>query len=178
MTDRRRFVRNSALLGAGLCLPATLRAALPGRQTKSLRFYNIHTGEALTRVFWADGQYLPDALMDISKLLRDHRTNQVSSIAPALLSLLERIVSLVGTGDTVHVISGYRSPETNRILADQLDGTASRSLHMEGKAIDIRIPGRDLTNVRNVALSLRGGGVGFYPKSQFVHVDIGRVRSW
>jgi uncharacterized protein YcbK (DUF882 family) len=178
MTDRRRFLRTSALLGAGLCLPATSRAALAGRQAKSLKFYHIHTGEALTRVFWANGQYLPDALMDISKLLRDHRTNQVSSIAPELLSLLERIASLVGTGDTVHVISGYRSPETNRILADQFDGIAKHSLHMGGKAIDIRIPGRDLTNVRNVALSLRSGGVGFYPKSQFVHVDIGRVRSW
>jgi uncharacterized protein YcbK (DUF882 family) len=178
MTDRRLFLKNLAVLGAGACLPAMSRDALARPNKRSLSFYHTHTGESLSRVFWADGQYLPDALIDINKLLRDHRTNQVATIAPGLLSLLERIGALVGSGDTFHVISGYRSPETNQMLAAHSDGVARHSLHMDGKAIDIRIPGRDLTQVRDAALNLRSGGVGFYPGSQFVHVDIGRVRSW
>jgi len=88
------------------------------------------------------------------------------------------ISSQLGSGDTFHVISGYRSPETNQMLAERSDGVARHSLHMDGKAIDIRIPGRDLTHLRDAALNLRSGGVGFYPGSQFVHVDIGRVRKW
>lgn len=178
MTARRRFLQNAALLGAGCFLPPIAQAAPARRAARSLRFYHTHTGEALNRVFWADGKYVPDALADINRLLRDHRTNEVSPIDPQLLSLLERITSLTGTNDALHVISGYRSPQTNRTLADQSDGVARRSLHMDGKAIDIRIPGRDLHDLRNAALSLRGGGVGFYPRSQFVHVDIGRVRTW
>jgi uncharacterized protein YcbK (DUF882 family) len=145
---------------------------------ESLRLYQIHTGETLERVFRADGEYLPEALADLNRLLRDHRTNEVAAIDPALLSLLARLTALVGPGDMVHVISGYRSPATNRLLAAATDGVAKNSLHMEGKAIDIRIPGRDIADVRDAALSLRGGGVGFYPDSRFVHVDIGRVRSW
>ncbi len=178
MTDRRRFLRSSAVLAAGVCLPASARAAFSTSHPKRLKLYHTHTGESLNSVFWADGQYLPDALIAISRLLRDHRTSQVAPIAPQLLSLLERIASLVGAGDTLHVICGYRSPETNQVLADRSTGVAKHSLHMDGRAIDIRIPGRSLTDVRNAALSVRGGGVGFYPESQFVHVDIGRVRSW
>lgn len=178
MTNRRHFLKNAAVLGAGVCLPTMSRAALTRSDKKSLSFYHTHTGESLSRVFWANGHYLPDALIEINKLLRDHRTNQVATIEPALLSLLERVGSLVGGGDTFHVISGYRSPETNQMLAARSNGIAKHSLHLDGKAIDIRIPGRDLTQVRNAASSLRGGGVGFYPGSQFVHIDTGRVRSW
>lgn len=178
MTARRRFLQSAALLGAGCLLPAIARGAPVRHSDKSLRFYHTHTGETLNRVFWADGEYVPDALKDINRLLRDHRTNEVSPIEPRLLSLLERLTSLTGANDTLHVISGYRSPRTNQALADRSDGVSRHSLHMDGKAIDIRIPGRDLQSVRNAALSLRGGGVGFYPLSQFVHVDVGRVRAW
>ena len=178
MTARRRFLKSAALLGAGCFLPAIAQGAPVERADKSLRFYHTHTGEALHRVFWADGAYVPGALADINRLLRDHRTNEVLPIDPRLLSLLERITSLTGRNDTLHVISGYRSPSTNQTLADRSDDVSRRSLHMDGKAIDIRIPGRDLQTLRNAALSLRGGGVGFYPQSQFVHVDIGRVRAW
>ncbi len=178
MTDRRHFLKSLSALGAGVCLAASSRAVFAGPYKKSLSFYHTHTGESLSRVFWADGQYLPDALTDINRLLRDHRTNQIATIDPALLSLLERISSQLGSGDTFHVISGYRSPETNQMLAERSDGVARHSLHMDGKAIDIRIPGRDLTHLRDAAFNLRSGGVGFYPGSQFVHVDIGRVRKW
>jgi uncharacterized protein YcbK (DUF882 family) len=178
MTARRRFLKSAVLVGAGCLLPALAKGATVQRADKSLRFYHTHTGEALNRVFWTNGEYVPGALADINRLLRDHRTNEVLPIDPQLLSLLERITSLTGKNDTLHVISGYRSPVTNRTLADRSDDVSRRSLHMDGKAIDIRIPGRDLQTLRNAALSLRGGGVGFYPHSQFVHVDIGRVRAW
>lgn len=176
--NRRQFLRNSALLSAVLCLPGFARAALMATPERSLGLYNTHTGESLKAVFWADGMFVPDALADINKILRDHRTNDIAIIDPQLLILLERLTSLVSPGDTLHVISGYRSPLTNQTLADQSDGVAKHSLHMDGQAIDIRIPGRDLSLLRDGALSLQSGGVGYYPKSQFVHVDTGRVRSW
>jgi uncharacterized protein YcbK (DUF882 family) len=175
---RRQFLRNSALLSAGFCLPGMASAALMATPEHSLRLYNTHTGESLRTIFWAEGQFIPDALADINKILRDHRTNDVAAMDPQLLNLLDQITNLVSPGDTLHVISGYRSPQSNQALADQSDGVAKHSMHMEGKAIDIRIPGRDLTQLRDSALSLQSGGVGFYPKSQFVHVDTGRVRHW
>ena len=176
--SRRQFLRNSALLSTGLCLPGFARAALMSAPERTLSFYNTHTGETLKTVFWADGEFVPDALTDINKLLRDHRTNDIAIIDPELLNLLERVTTLVSPGDTLHVISGYRSPLTNQTLAEQSGGVAKHSLHLDGKAIDIRIPGRNLSWLRDSALSLKGGGVGFYPKSQFVHLDTGRVRSW
>jgi len=175
---RRQFLCNSAFIGAGLLLPGAARASFMMPSERSLNLYNTHTGEALKSVFWAEGAFIPDALADINKILRDHRTNDVAAMDPQLLSLLNNITSLVSPGDTLHIISGYRSPLSNQALADQSNGVAKRSLHMEGKAIDIRIPGRDLSRLRDSALSLKSGGVGFYPKSQFVHVDTGRVRSW
>lgn len=181
MTTRRRFLQNAMLLGSGCLVPAFARAARgapASRAAKTLSFYHTHTGETLSRVFWTAGKYIPDALADINRLLRDHRNNEMSPIDPQLLTLLERIASSTGAGAVVHVISGYRSPQTNRALADQSDGVARRSLHIDGKAIDIRIPGRDLRDIRNAALALRGGGVGFYERSRFVHIDTGRVRSW
>ena len=175
---RRQFLRHSALLSAGLCLPGVARAAFMATPERSLRLYNTHTGESLKTVFWAEGLFIPEALADINKILRDHRTNDVAAMDPQLLTLLNQITDIVSPGDTLHVISGYRSPQSNQALADQSDGVAKHSMHMEGKAIDIRIPGRDLTQLRDSALSLQSGGVGFYPKSQFVHVDTGRVRHW
>jgi len=175
---RRQFLRNTALLSAGFCLPGMASAALMATPERSLRLYNTHTGESLKTIFWAEGQFIPDALADINKILRDHRTNDVAAMDPQLLTLLNQITDIVSPGDTLHVISGYRSPQSNQALADQSDGVAKHSMHMEGKAIDIRIPGRDLTQLRDSALSLQSGGVGFYPKSQFVHVDTGRVRHW
>jgi len=176
--SRRQFLRNSALLSAGLCLPGGARAALMVKPERSLHLYNTHTGESLKTIFWAEGIFIPESLTDINKILRDHRTNDIAVMDPQLLTLLDRITNIVSPGDTLHVISGYRSPQSNQALADQSDGVAKHSLHMEGKAIDIRIPGHDLAQLRDSALSLQSGGVGFYPKSQFVHVDTGRVRHW
>ena len=160
MTDRRTFLKRSAMLVSALGAPAIARAALVSPHEKSLKLFNTHTGETFNSVFWADGQFLPEALDDINRLLRDHRSNQVMAMDPNLLSLLERVSAQIGPENTLHVISGYRSPETNQLLADCSDGVARHSLHLEGKAIDIRVPGSDLATVRKVATRPRGGGVG------------------
>ena len=111
-------------------------------------------------------------------MLRDFRANEVKPIDPALLDLLTQIQHRLGTNESFQVISGYRSPLTNAMLHANSEGVAVHSLHIEGKAIDIRVPGRSLEQLRGAALALRDGGVGYYPKSDFVHVDTGRVRFW
>lgn len=176
--SRRQFLTRSAVLGAGLYLPTAALASLGTEPERSLSLYNTHTGESVKRVFWAEGAFIPESLTEINKLLRDHRTNDIAPIDPQLLSLLGAITTMVSPGETLHVISGYRSPKSNQALAVQSNGVAKHSLHMDGKAIDIRMPGRNLAYLRDSALSLKRGGVGYYPESQFVHVDTGRVRSW
>lgn len=192
MTDRRLFrrlfLKQAAVLAASLTAPAMAHASLfstlfPGHTEqsappKSLKLYNTHTAETFSGEFWADGKFLPDAVGDINHLLRDHRSNEVMAMDSKLLLLLQSMSAQVGAGAALHVISGYRSPQTNQMLADRSNGVAKHSLHLEGKAIDIRVPGRELSLVRKVAISLGGGGVGFYPDSQFVHLDTGRVRNW
>ncbi|MFP5390338.1 MAG: DUF882 domain-containing protein [Gammaproteobacteria bacterium] len=151
-------------------------AAAPNERI--LRLYNTHTGESIRSVFWAEGQFIPDALADLNKLLRDHRNNAVSNMDPQLLMLLERVSSQFGSNRILHVISGYRSPETNKMLAERSNGVAKHSMHMEGKAIDVRMPGLELAQLHKAALATKAGGVGYYPDSQFVHMDTGRVRHW
>jgi uncharacterized protein YcbK (DUF882 family) len=178
MNQRRSFLKSSVVLASALGMPALARAAASAPYERTLRLYNTHTGEALRSVFWAEGKFLPEALNDINKLLRDHRNNTIAPIDPQLLVLLDRVSAKFGDRHVLHVISGYRSPESNRILAEAGDGVATHSLHMEGKAIDVRIPGRDLGSLRKAALAVHGGGVGYYPDSQFVHIDTGRRRTW
>lgn len=182
MNQRRAFLKSSIVLVSVLGVPAlgkTAQAAQPADPIeRTLRLYNTHTGESLRSVFWAEGQFIPDALNDINKLLRDHRNNAILPIDPQLLLLLDRVTAKFGAQDELHVISGYRSPESNRMLAAQSGGVAKHSMHLEGKAIDIRLPGRPLEQLRQAALAAKGGGVGYYPKSQFVHLDTGRVRTW
>ena len=111
-------------------------------------------------------------------MLRDHRNNAIAPIDPQLLLLLDQVNVKMGSANTLHIISGYRSPESNALLNETTTGVAKHSMHMDGKAIDIRMPGRNLAQLRKAAMSLRGGGVGYYPDSQFVHMDTGRLRSW
>lgn len=172
--ERRRF-----LAGAGLSLFMPL-PALAKAEVRSLAFDNIHTGEKLRVDYWANGSYQPDALAAVDNVLRDFRTSQVHPIAPPLLDLLAALRTQLETAAPLSVISGYRSPVTNALLrgAHENSGVATKSLHMQGKAVDIRIAGRSLAMVHKAALSLRGGGVGYYPSSDFVHVDVGRVRTW
>ena len=174
---RRRFlgIAGAAVVG-GLAFPAEAARRLIAPRT--LAFHNLHTGEKLDTVYFADGRYLPDAMRHIDWLLRDFRTDQVHPIDPRLLDLLADLHGRLETREAFHVISGYRSPQTNAMLASLGDGVAQNSLHLAGMAIDIRVPGRRLRHVRAAALALKRGGVGYYPHSDFVHVDTGRIRTW
>jgi uncharacterized protein YcbK (DUF882 family) len=174
---RRRFLRFAAGAAvSALAFPA--EAARRMVRPRELAFHNLHTGEALKTVYWADGRYLPEAMRRINWLLRDFRTDEVRPIDPRLLDLLADLHARLQSQAPFQVISGYRSPQTNAMLASLTDGVAQNSLHLEGKAIDIRVPGRRLKHVRAAAMSLRRGGVGYYPQSDFVHIDTGRVRYW
>ena len=174
---RRRFLLSSlSVLG---CAVAARAGATPNRlDCRRLALYNLHTGESADLVYWADGAYVPDALGRIDHVLRDFRTGEVRGIDRRLLDLLVRLNGRLESNEPFHVISGYRSPHTNMMLASASEGVARHSLHMEGMAIDVRIPNRSLGALRAAALSLGGGGVGYYQASDFVHVDVGRVRSW
>ena len=143
-----------------------------------LAFYNTHTQEQLQTIYWSQGAYIPSALADIDYLLRDHRANELTEMDLNLLNLLYAIRQKLDTTEPFHVISGYRSSQTNALLRRQSKGVAKNSLHMQGKAIDIRVPDYPSKTVWEVALRLRGGGAGYYARSDFVHIDIGRVRSW
>ncbi len=178
--SRRRFVRTALMAAVPMMVPGVAMAALrlPGTKPRSLSFYNLHTGESLKRTYFEDGDYVPEALHEINYVLRDFRTGQVKTIDPRLLDLLVAIHRNLETSKPFDVISGYRSPATNAMLHARSEGVAVHSLHIQGKAIDIRVPGRALVALRRTAMSLRGGGVGYYPHSDFVHVDTGRVRYW
>jgi uncharacterized protein YcbK (DUF882 family) len=144
---------------------------------RMLSFYNLHTGESLKTVYWEKGEYVPGALDEINYLLRDYRRDEVKPIDTSLLDLLVALRERMFTKENYEVISGYRSAATNAMLHAQSEGVSAHSLHMDGRAIDIRIPGRPLRLVREAAWSLQRGGVGYYP-GRFVHVDNGRVRWW
>ena len=178
MNKRRSFLKTSVVLASALSVPALARAAVAAPGERTLRLYNTHTGESIKSVFWAEGQFVPEALIDINKLLRDHRSNTIATMDPKLLLLLDQVSARFGGTEVLHIISGYRSPETNAKLAKASGGVAKHSMHLEGKAIDIRMPGRDLAHVHKAALGLGAGGVGYYPSSQFVHMDTGRIRNW
>lgn len=175
--DRRKLLAlGGAAVSVVLCKPAL--AVMPKPPTSSLQFHNLHTGESLTTTYRVDGVYVPDALADIRKVLRDFRTGDEHDIDVRLLDLLSTLNAKAETNEPFQVISGYRSPRTNAMLHQKSSGVATHSLHMEGEAIDIRLPGRRLTWLRDTALNLKRGGVGYYPTSNFVHVDVGRVRQW
>ena len=178
---RRSFLKTGLLTAAGLSLPVSSLARVADTiwPEKALSFYNTHTGETLRQaVYWAEGNYIPDTLNQIDHLLRDHRTDTIQPIDPALIDLLHALSRQLGATRPIHVISGFRSPASNLLLRQQAQGVAKRSLHMSGKAIDIRIPDCDLTRLRRAAMAQKRGGVGFYPDSDFVHLDTGRVRHW
>ena len=175
--DRRRVLELGCAL-ALTSLPVPALARTTAGEPRSLALESLHTGERLSTVYWADGKYLPDALAEIDHLLRDFRTGEVLPIDRGLLDLLHSLRSELDSNAPFHVISGYRSPATNKMLAKNGGGVARKSLHMRGMAIDVNLPGRDLSTLHRVARSLKLGGVGYYPKPGFVHLDVGRVRYW
>jgi uncharacterized protein YcbK (DUF882 family) len=144
-----------------------------------LRMHHLHTGESLDVVYRVGDRYVPSALDMLNHFLRDHRTNQASVYDPHEFDVLHELMTKLGRPNgEIDIVCGYRTPWSNNFLRERGKGVAEHSQHMLAKAIDIRVPGVSTRRLRDVALSLHEGGVGFYPKSQFVHVDVGPVRQW
>ena len=175
--SRRRLLAFGAAAGISL-LAAPIVEAAPLVQPRLLRFENLNTGETLHTIYRVKAGYVRAGLSEINRLMRDHHVDQVYPIDPRVLDLLYALRLKLAADKPFHIISGYRSPETNAMLAYQKDGVAANSLHMYGQAVDIRVPGRSLKLVRDAAVRLAAGGVGYYPRTNFVHVDVGRVRTW
>jgi uncharacterized protein YcbK (DUF882 family) len=154
------------------------RAAPVSHAPRWLKLHNIHTQEKIEAVYFEKGQYVPDAVQALDKVLRDYRTGDVYSMHPELFDTLAALAQKTETKSHFQVISGYRSPRTNALLHERSGQVAKRSLHMDGKAMDVYLEDVALDRVRAAALDLGRGGVGYYPVSNFVHVDVGPVRRW
>ncbi|MEA1888745.1 MAG: YcbK family protein [Pseudomonadota bacterium] len=182
--SRRRFLTGLATsLTGALLLPvapnAIASAMSAGRQSsRTLSFYHTHTGDKLAIDYHDGMDYLPEALTEINHYLRDFRTDESYPIDMGLLDILHELKTVTGHNGTFEIISGYRSPKTNASLRNKSGGVAKRSLHMQGKAIDVRLTGFDTRQLHKAAKKLAKGGVGYYQKSNFIHVDTGRVRYW
>lgn len=178
---RRHFLRNTARFAAVAALPAlatrTALASVP--KARELALVHTHTHEKIDLVFASGERYVPEALGWLNRFLRDHYSGDIGVIDPQVFDMLHRVQQVLGSKGSFEVISGYRCPSTNSNLRQTRGGgVAKRSLHMEGRAIDVRLPGVPLADLHQAALSLRAGGVGFYPRDQFVHLDTGHVRNW
>lgn len=144
-----------------------------------LRLYHTHTRERLDVVYRRGATYVSDALLKLDTFLRDYRTGDTHAFDPRLFDLLGDLTAASGNPDAeIHIICGYRTPMTNEFLRAHTTGVAKNSMHMLAEAIDIRVPGLKTSRLRDLALALGRGGVGYYPASDFIHVDVGRVRRW
>ncbi|MCI5141610.1 MAG: DUF882 domain-containing protein [Candidatus Electrothrix sp. ATG1] len=182
---RRDFLLLGAKTAAGLILAqaAPALAVIPPtvfgkNESRVLSFYHTHTHERLDITYVSAGIYDPAALKKIDTYLRDFRTLDTHPIDPILLDILWRVQQEMGCNSTYEIISGYRSSATNNKLRSRSRGVAKRSLHMKGMAVDVRLSGQNTRMVRDCAVALRSGGVGYYAASDFVHIDTGRVRTW
>ncbi len=175
--NRRQFMSAIALNAAALALTTPV-LALAAPAPRLLSFFHTHTGEKLDIQYGDAGRYDTNALAEIDQFLKDFRTGEVHPIDPKLLDQLASINQTFGKQGTFEVISGFRSPKTNQQLRSNSSKVAKRSLHMKGQAIDVRLSGVRIKNLQQCALQLQSGGVGYYPKSDFVHLDTGRVRFW
>lgn len=180
--SRREFIRHTGIgIAAAAAAPlwtTDLLASEHDMAFRSLSLDHLHTGESLAIQYVEQGSYVPAALAEIDHHLRDHYNGAVHPIDPKLLDILHAVARETGTRSPFQVISGYRSPETNEMLRKRGGGAARNSMHLQGKAIDIRLSDVDSATIRDVGLALQRGGVGYYEKSDFVHLDTGRVRRW
>jgi len=174
--SRRQFLRGLSAAAAALALPAAPAAAVDARRVLSL--VNTHTGGRVAVPYWERDAYLPEGLSALNTFLRDHRTGDEYPMDPPLFDILYDLRLAAGTNEPYQVISGYRSPRSNALLRAEGHGVASGSLHMQGRAIDIRLADVTSDRLRDAAVTLQRGGVGYYRASDFVHVDTGRVRCW
>ncbi len=185
MWSRRRLLKAGGLLAGASVAGASATRALArpvaagaSSAVKRLALRNIHTPESLDLEFFRDGAYIPEALAAIQVLLRDYRNGEQHPIDPPLLDYLHEVAQRLGVDPVFHVISGYRSAQTNALLRERSSGVARHSLHLEGRAIDVRLAGIDCAELADRALGLSRGGVGYYRKSDFVHLDTGAFRTW
>jgi uncharacterized protein YcbK (DUF882 family) len=152
--------------------------ALIKKPSRELSFLNLHTGERIRAEYVHNGQVVPSAVHAISVLMRDHYNNKIHPIDPQLLDIAHNLQSRVGSRGVFEVVCGYRSPETNAMMHEASAGVAAHSMHIQGKAMDIRLPGTRLGSLKKAAVALKMGGVGYYPEDDFVHIDSGAVRKW
>lgn len=179
LTSRRRVLRALAGLPAVAMLSsAPIRALADGLDRRSIVLVSTHTGDRLAADYYIGGSYAQESLAALDQLLRDHRTGDIAPMDRRLYDLLHDLAALAGREPCYEVISGYRSPQTNAWLQARSGGVASHSLHMQGRAVDVRLAGCATDRLRDLALGAQAGGVGYYRRSDFVHLDTGRVRSW
>ena len=178
--NRRALLKAGGIAAASMLFPeqafALGRTLFPVE--KKLSLYNTHTGESLETVYSSRGERLLDSLSEINNIMRDHRSGEIVDIDAELLDTLYLLSERMKAKSPFHIISAYRSPETNNMLRKRSSGVARKSMHMYGKAVDVRLPGSNLEELRDAALHLKRGGVGYYPGSDFVHLDVGPYRYW
>ena len=179
-TDRRRLLKIGAHAALYSVFPVSAIASVDRflASKRNLFLFNTHTGQELDVCYYAQGRYQPQALKKINYIFRDHRTDEIKPIHKDLLNLLHSISMTLEGQIRIHIVSGYRSPETNAELRKKSKDVVKNSLHVKGEAVDIRVPDCRTKKLRNFCMHLNAGGVGYYPRSDFVHVDIGPVRHW
>ncbi len=186
--SRRDLLKTGILGAAGLVagsaaglLPVSAEAAtfrMPGTGSFEVRFHNSHTDERFSGTYRVGDKYLPDAFEEINHLLRDFRSGEVFPIDPRVIDILYSVQNKLDTRRPIEILSGYRCPKTNAMLREASGGVARNSMHLTGQAVDFRLPGYSTRGLRDIARGLRAGGVGYYPRSNFVHVDTGKFRTW
>lgn len=176
--SRRKFLHTLSVTAAGLVLSSPWHEVFAANRDRTLSFFHTHTGERLKLTYFSEGRYQDEALAELNHYLRDFRTNEIHAIDAQLFDILHAAKNACNSNGTFEVISGYRSPKTNHMLRREGRGVAKRSLHLVGQAIDVRLTGVRTSDLKKAAASLRRGGVGYYARSDFVHLDTGRVRFW
>lgn len=182
--NRRKFLGLGALAAASTVIttsvinPASAAILKGDGGARKISFRNSHTGETFSGVYRVGNKYLPDAFDRINIVLRDFRTDELFPIDPRAIDIIYAVHQQTQSAEPYEILSGYRCPKTNAMLRGNSGGVAKNSLHMTGQAIDLRLPGFNTKRIRDLAISLRAGGVGYYPRSNFVHMDTGDVRTW